>query len=112
MEASRDIAIGSIRNVGVELHRQAGGGVAEPVLDDSRMLAGLDHQRRGDVAETVEGERRVETGALNGRREGPRREAAAKRRILRPREHEIVHSAAGITCDVGPPARRAGTVER
>jgi hypothetical protein len=50
------VAIGRLGYVGVELHGQAGGGMAEPGLDHPGVLSLFDHQAGGDVAQTVEGE--------------------------------------------------------
>lgn len=65
LEPARRFPIGTIRHVGVQLHRKASRGVTKAVLDDSRMLACFDHEGRGDVAETVERECRIEPGALD-----------------------------------------------
>src|SRR4051812_40633604 len=70
------------------------------MLDDPRMLTVLDHEGRRDVAEPVEGESRIETGTSRRRREGPRREAAAKRCSLRPCEDEVISSRSPGPCEM------------
>jgi hypothetical protein len=46
-----DLAVGRVWDVGVELHREPGGGVPEASLDDPWVLAVLDQEAGGDVSD-------------------------------------------------------------
>src|SRR5437588_96058 len=58
-------AVSVLRDVGVELEREPGSGVPEPVLDHPRVLAAADHEGSRHMAQAVEGEA-VEAGRLDG----------------------------------------------
>ncbi len=66
-----------------------GVGVGEPGLDDPGVLAHLDHEAGGDVAEAVEGEVGVQPGPLDRRLEEAGLEGAAKRSASSPDENQI-----------------------
>jgi len=53
----RYVPVGGFWYVCVQLHREPGGGMPEPPLDHPGVLALLDHEAGGDVAEPMEGER-------------------------------------------------------
>jgi hypothetical protein len=50
------VSVGRLRYMGVELHGQAGSGVAEPGPDDPGVLSLFDHETGCDVTQPVEGE--------------------------------------------------------
>ena len=53
VEVDCDVSVGRLRYVGVELHGQAGGGVAEPGLDDPGVRSLLDHETGCDVPQPL-----------------------------------------------------------
>src|SRR5688500_17672971 len=54
VEVGSGVPVGRFGHVSVELEGQAGGRVAEPMLNDPWVLAGADHEGGGGVAEAVE----------------------------------------------------------
>ncbi len=77
-----DVPVSGLGNVGVQLHAEAGGRVSETVLDDPRVLACIDQEAGGDVAEPVEGEVLGKPGARDRGVEHPRRRTGATCRRL------------------------------
>ena len=118
VEVAGDVSVRRLRDVGVQLHAEPGRGMAEPVLDDSRMLAGVDQEAGRDMAEAMEGQLVGESRPSDSGVEHPGCEGTPQRAALGAREHKVV--AAGsrsvqaqvlrklVTCcsTVGPPPTR------
>ena len=71
------LPVGGLGHVGIELHGELRRGVAGTALHHPGMDSGIDHGRDRDVTETVECERRSQTGLLDGRSEDSLGESAS-----------------------------------
>lgn len=107
VEVAGDVSVRRLGDVGIKLRAEPGGGMAEAVLDDPRVLAGVDQEAGRDMAEAVEGQLVGEPGAGDGRVEHPGREGAPQGAALRAGEDQVVPGRPPIGTGSGAaPARR------
>lgn len=90
-----DVSVGGFWYMCVQLHGEPGGGVPKPPLDHPGMLALLDHEAGGDVAEPVEGESRVDASPLDRGVENSLGELAPQRATPGAGEDEVVGAGTG-----------------
>ena len=108
-----DVSVGGFWYMCVQLHGEPGGGVPKPPLDHPGMLALLDHEAGGDVAEPVEGESQVDASPLDRGVENSLGELAPQRAtpgLVKTRSSGPAPGRLSARCPASSSTRKAGTL--